>query len=156
MWALAVDARQNVYAAGPAGDVLKVDAAGHITTLASGLAFPTGLAPTPLGEAVYVADTYDGPNHGPGSINKISQMDGSVAPLAITGVTLQFPVGVALDLRGNLYVANIPAAVYKVTPAGVGSKLADTPNPTCVAVDARGQFVYFGDSTDSVWVVAAE
>jgi sugar lactone lactonase YvrE len=77
------------------------------------------------------------------------------------------PVGLALDLAGNLYVADYNA-VRKITPAGVVSTVVGSPRvcgdqagkgptallcfPYSVAVDGAG-FVYAVDGLSSVWQI---
>jgi serine/threonine-protein kinase len=100
--------------------------AGNVATFSS----PQGVATDSAGN-VYVGDTL---NH---SIRKITAA-GVVSTLAGTGVagfdngngnvaTFNFPVGVATDSAGNVYVADDSNnSVRKITPAGVVSTLAGT------------------------------
>jgi sugar lactone lactonase YvrE len=164
---VAVDLQGNVYVADSTNNrIRKVTPAGVVTTLAgSGVAGssngigadaqfkgPRGIAVDPAGN-VYVGD-YD--NH---RIRKVTP-EGFVSTLAGSGIrgsvdgagpVAQFsrPYGVALDVVGNLYVAEQDfRGIRKVTPEGIVTTLAGTAgqfiNPNGVAVDSSGN-VYVAD-----------
>jgi sugar lactone lactonase YvrE len=177
---VAVDAQGNVYVADSFNHrIRKITSAGLVSTLAgtgvpgykngNGLReaqfqLPRDVAVDARGN-VYVGDTF---NH---RIRKITPA-GVVSALAGTGVQgnkngegrgAEFyqPRGVAVDARGNVYVADsFNQSIRKITPAGVVSTLAGTgvpgykngdnreaqfDQPFGVAVDAH-QNVYVTDS----------
>jgi sugar lactone lactonase YvrE len=104
------------------GTVDEVLPDGTLSTFATGLGYPEGMAFDPTGN-LYVAN-YGGSLLGAGSILKISP-SGTVSTLAsglsqITALTL--------DTAGNVYACNEGAGkVYKITPAGSVSVFA-SPN----------------------------
>ena len=128
---------------------------------AAQFAFPYGVAVDAEGN-IYVADSY---NH---KIRKISPtgtvttLAGSTQGLADgTGTSAQFnvPIGVAIDVAGNVYVADLANhKIRKISPTGMVTTLAgstagfaDGPgtsaqfnNPFGIAVDASGN-VYVAD-----------
>ena len=141
--AIAEDASGNLYVADASNDVIKmVTAAGAVSTLAgsAGVAGlqdgtsalfsqPNGVAVDASGN-VYVADT------GNAAIRKITSA-GAVTTLAGgssnrgnvdgqgTAAQFKYPVGVAVDGSGNLFVADAQAdTIRKVTAAGAVTTLA--------------------------------
>jgi len=84
-----------------------------ITTFASGIPLPTGLAFDAAGN-LYVA------NYNAGSITQVTPA--GVQTTFATGFTQ--PAGLAFDAAGNLYVANQPGSIDMVTPGGVVSVFA--------------------------------
>ena len=163
---MAASAAGDVYfASGNA--VLKVDTKGILTRFAgtgrygnsgdggpatsAALAWPSGLA-VDLSGNVYIAENA---NH---RIRRVSP-DGAIATVAGTGspgdagdggpavnAQLHYPVGVAVDTSGNLYIADTGNhRVRKVSGQGVMTTVAaDLPHAEGVAVDATGN-VYITD-----------
>ncbi len=175
---IAVDAAGNVFIADNGNHLIReVSPTGNVTTLAgSGIPgsangtgtaasfnFPQGIAVDPSGN-VYVAD------YGNNLIRKISP-EGAVTTLAGSGeagagnspdtVTFNKPIGVGLDVAGNIYVADYGNnMVRKITPSGIvttlaGSGISGSTNGTGaaasfngitgVAADASGNDVYVAD-----------
>lgn len=178
---VAVDSAGNVYVADTNNSTIrKITPAGVVSTLAgtagvTGSTDATGAAArfnSPRGIAtdsagnVYVGDTLNF------TIRKITPK-GEVTTLAGTAgifgstdgtgaaASFNFPNGVATDGDGNVYVADTNSpAIRKITPAGVVTTLAGTPNvwgstdgtgpaasfeiPIGVATDSAGN-VYVGD-----------
>lgn len=174
---IAADAAGNVFIADNGNHLIReVSPTGNVTTLAgSGILgsangtgtaaafnFPQGVAVDASGN-VYVAD------YGNNMIRKISPA-GAVTTLAGSGevgagnspdtVTFNKPIGVALDVAGNIYIADYGNnLIRKITPAGIvstlaGSGMSGSANGTGttasfngitgVAVDAPGN-VYVAD-----------
>ncbi|SDF54020.1 NHL repeat-containing protein [Cellulophaga baltica] len=178
---VAVDAAGNVYVADTGNDIIrKITAAGIVTTLAgsetegsedgTGTAAsfnsPNGIAVDATGN-VYVADTG---NH---KIRKITT-SGAVTTFAgsgtrsgtdANGIAASFnrPVGLAVDVTGNIYVADsFNQKIRKITPAGAVTTLAGSgstgstdamalestfSHPRGIAVDADGN-VYVADTNN--------
>ena len=180
---IASDPSGNLYVADTQNNTIRaVSPGGVVTTLAgtpriygadgtgSAAAFtnPGGTA-VDLAGNVYVADTNNA------IIRKITPA-GVVTTLAGTldrygstdgtgsGAQFNHPMGIALDLGGNVYVADDGAnTIRKITPAGVVTTLAGNPfqngsadgtgssaqfnNPQSVAVDEAGN-VYVADSNN--------
>jgi streptogramin lyase len=147
--AIAEDASGNLYVADASNDVIrKVTAAGVVSTLAgsAGVAGmqdgtsalfsqPNGVAVDAAGN-VYVADT------GNAAIRKITAA-GAVTTLAGgssnrgnvdgqgTAAQFKYPVGIAVDGAGNLFVADAQTdTIRKVTAAGAVTTLAGTASTT--------------------------
>jgi sugar lactone lactonase YvrE len=137
--AVAVDSADNVYVADTKNNAIrKVTPAGVVTTLPGTFDGPLGVATDGAGN-VYVADT------GNTLLKKITPA-GSVTTLATTGGAawskydpplsyivilepphkeLKYPIGIAVDGAGNVYVADTGhSAILKVTAAGVVTTLA--------------------------------
>jgi sugar lactone lactonase YvrE len=180
---LAIDAAGNLYLADSYNNVIrKISTTQVVSTLAgagsagfnngignaASFFLPTGVALDASGN-VYVADA------GNNVIRQISPA-GVVTTLAGTGAsgntdgssttaTFNSPQGLAVDPRGNVYVAdNGNNSIRKITPTGVVSTLAGNGNqgttngvdtaarfyePTAVAIDASGN-VYVADFGNSL------
>lgn len=179
--AVATDAQGNIYVADSFNNVIRKIAGGIVSTLAgSGAAgyknatgteaqfySPQGLIVDTQGN-VYVSD------FGNNAIRKITP-DGVVSTLAGgngagyangTGSAVKFynPMGLAIDLQGNIYVADKGNNVIrKITAAGVTSTfsgnnimgyinaestLAEFNSPTGIAIDAAGN-LYVADLGNS-------
>jgi sugar lactone lactonase YvrE len=180
---LAVDPSGNVYVADTSNQTIrKIAPGGLVSTLAgspgtsgggdgtgSAARFysPNGVA-TDTGGNVYVADTYNQ------TIRKVTP-NGEVSPLAgslravgsndgMGGARFSYPLGVAVDGTGNVYVADSGnRTIRKITSAGLVTTLAGSPgkygdidgpgcearfsNPRGVAVDQRGN-IYVADSNN--------
>jgi uncharacterized protein YjiK len=183
--AVAVDGAGNVYVADTSNATLrKVTPTGVVTTLAGtasmvGSADGTGAAARfnqPSGVAVDSAGNVYLTDRGNNTLRKVTPA-GVVTTLAGTagmagsadgtGAAARFnqPIGVAVDSAGNVYVADRGSnTLRKVTPAGVVTTLAGTPNtfgsqdgfgadarfhnPQGAAVDGTGN-VYVADTGSS-------
>jgi subtilisin-like proprotein convertase family protein len=176
---VAVDAAGNVYVADSASQrIRKVTSAGVVTTLAgSGTAgyvdgtgtaasfnYPWGVAVDTTGN-VYVADSSNSRIRKISSSGVVTTFAGSGTSADGTGTAASFnaPNGVAVDLAGNVYVADSDNnRIRKITSGGVVTTLAGSGsasyadgtgtaasfyNPSGVAVDAVGN-VYVGDSNN--------
>ena len=175
--AIAIDANGNLYVADYGNNLIReISPAGVVSTLAGngnqGSADSTGIAasfnkPTAIAVDaafnVYVAD------YGNNLIRKISPA-GAVSTLAGSGTagsadgagtaaSFKNPTGVAVDSKGNVYVADWGNNLIRViSPAGTVSTLSSTVNskstptilsgPYGVAVDAAGN-VYVADYGNS-------
>ncbi len=158
----------NVYAPGSyAEGALSAAIVGPKTKLAK----PFGIATDSRGN-LYVANSEGGP-HGRGSITiyPISS-EGNVAPSAtISGNStsnktgLSSPAGIALDSRGNLYVANVTGGpdsngsitIYRERSGGNVTPIATiSDNPSCAPCDKTGLSSPQGvavDSSGKIYVV---
>jgi streptogramin lyase len=178
---VAVDASGNVYVADLGNHTIrKITSSGVVTTFAgSGAAgaadgtgttasfnFPTGIAVDALGN-VYVADQVNNKIRKITAVGGVTTFAGSGAAGAADGAgpaaSFNFPTGVAVDVSGNVYVADLfNYTIRKITPAAVvttfaGSGAADAIDgtgpassfnlPQGVAVDASGN-VYVADFGD--------
>ena len=73
------------------------------------------------------------------------------ASLSATSVPLNYPIGVAVDAAGNVYIADQGnGAVYQVTPAGIIS-LFQGGGTGGVAVDAAGTVYFANQNTNQVF-----
>jgi DNA-binding beta-propeller fold protein YncE len=152
---VAVDATGNVYVADFSNDMIrKITPAGVVTTLAAGFNGPTGVAVDASGN-VYVADKTNNMIRKITPAGVVTTLAGSTASGSTdgTGTAAGFngPTGVAVDVSGNVYVADYSNnMIRKITPAGVVTTLAAGFNgPTGVAVDASGN-VYVADKGNNM------
>lgn len=136
----------------------------------SDLADPGGVAVDAAGD-LYIADSVNNvvERVTPGGILAVVAGTGTLGPPApgpATSSPLANPAGVAVDIAGNLYIAdNLSEVVEKVTPqgvlsivAGTGNRGAPTPgpatsspigSPTELALDAAGN-LYIADGDNRV------
>ena len=177
-YGVAVDSANNVYVADSYNHrIRKIAPDGWVTTLAGngndGYVDGTGVEAefyVPIGIVIDAAGNIYVGDEGNSSIRKITQ-DGNVTTLAGNGkfsfadgvgreATFNAPGAIALDAKGNLYVADyLNNCIRRVTPAGEVRKIAgnlqkgfaDGPPsdaqfyyPFGIAVDAGGA-VYVGD-----------
>ena len=187
-YGVAIDAAGNIYVADRAfNNVRKIDVTGVITTIAGtgpgyfgdgGMAIdakldsPEGIAVDGSGN-IYIADKY---NH---RIRKIDALSGIISTVAGTGIEgysgdgdmaiaaqLNYPSGVAVDISGNIYIADFNNnRIRKVSANGVISTLAGNGfigsygdggmatsaalnHPSGVAVDGNGN-IYIADNGNS-------
>jgi polygalacturonase/sugar lactone lactonase YvrE len=182
---VAVDAAGNIYIADTGNNLVRrVDAiSGVIGTASSGcieseavypmpMSQPTGLA-VDLHENVYIADT------GNNRVCRIDPLSGQTETAVGTGTvcshaqdsegddcpplqsTLNAPTGLAVDVTGDLFIADTGNKLLREVNLGTGlitsvtGKYEIFTNPTGVAVDAAGD-VYFADSANhTVGVIGA-
>ncbi len=162
---VAFDAAGNLYIADAlAGRIRKVSQGGTITTIATGLLFPTGVAVDAAGNVYASVGALQVSTRG-GGVVRISP---GGATTFLTGNFLR-PGKIAIDARGNLYVpesTTIPgptvSQVIQVPPGGAQSifagsgevgffgdegpaPLAQLSSPTGVALDSAGN-LYIADN----------
>ncbi|HYF49282.1 MAG TPA: hypothetical protein VEJ63_07750 [Planctomycetota bacterium] len=146
---VAVDASGNVYIADAGNQrIRKVNAAGTISTLASGIPYCVGLTVDSSGN-VYATGAFSQ------RVYKITP-GGSVSVLAGSGVagfadgaanSAQFsrPQGIAVDGSGNVYVADaVNKRIRKIAGGVVSTIVSGLSRPTDVAVDSAGD-LYIAD-----------
>ena len=159
---VAVDTNGNVYVADSGNHkIRKITPAGVVSTLAgsgtfgfvdatgtdASFSYPQGVAVDANGN-VYVADYGNHKIRKITSAGVVSTLAGSGTPGAInaTGIAASFnnPGGVAVDTRGNVYVADTNNhQIRKITPAGVVSTLAGAGATTFGATNGIGSAALF-------------
>ncbi|MGA2763593.1 MAG: hypothetical protein ABSG17_09535 [Spirochaetia bacterium] len=165
-YAVAMDSAGNLYIAdGNNSLIRKVDKSGTISTVtaATGLFNPVGVAADSSGN-IYISDTG---NHAIEEVPAGSAIT-TLAKNGVSGVTLNYPYGIALDSSGsNLYIADSGNSV--ILELNIGSKTVTTvagilnaPGysgdnsaaisahlnyPTAVTVDAFGN-IYIADGSN--------
>ena len=175
-WGLTASSSGNVYVADNQNHTIRrIDSAGAVTTFAglSGSAGsvdgtrsaarfsnPRSVAADGAGN-IYVADQN---NHtvrkitSDGTVTTFAGLAGSSGGVNGTGSAARFyqPAGVAVDMGGNVYVAELSCTIRKITPAGVVTRLAGS---TCGNIDATGTEARFNqpsglavDSAGNVYV----
>jgi YVTN family beta-propeller protein len=140
---LAADADGNLYVGDFPGDLVReITPAGVVTTFATGLLGPSGLAFGPNGN-LYVANHF-------GGLDEVTPT-GKVIDIA-DGAAFDDPNGIAIDASGNVYVANEGnGTVVKVTPAGVTSLFAaGFGDPGGLAFNAAGDLFVANYSNNTV------
>jgi streptogramin lyase len=181
---LGFDTAGNLYVSDQGNNAVRIiNPAGVVSTLAGGgfgyqdgtgrsarFASPYGLAVDRSGN-VYVADSYNQVIRkitSAGAVSTLAGMPGSTGYADGTGnsATFDYPEGIAVDMVGNVFVADqMNHVVRKITPAGLVSTYAGVPGqpgssdgaaqqarfcyPFGVAVDASGN-VYVADTTNCV------
>ena len=124
----------------PSGStIFEVDAVGLWTVWAEEVPSPNGMAFSPDGAALYVANTYASPS----TVGRI-QIDGERA--GTLGVLATLPDastqdGVAIDAAGDLYVVeNLPGIIVRITPDGSVEQLAEGVDYGASLAFGRGAF----------------
>jgi len=170
---LSADAAGNVYVADTQNHLIrKITPAGVVSTLAgSGTAgsadnatgtlasfnTPRGIAVDASG-VVYVADSGNNLIRKITAAGEVTTLAGSGSPGSAnnaTGTLASFdnPFGIAVDVAGNVYVADAAnASIRKITAAGEVTTLAGASfsYPTGVAVDAAGNVYVADNGGDSI------
>ncbi len=174
---LAVDKAGNVYVVdGGNATIRKISPVGAVTTIA-GVAGVKGSADG-LGAAARFTDPQqiavdkDGnlyvtdnntvrkilPN---GTVTTVAGLAGAVDSLDGVGADARFADvrGIAVDVAGNLYVADRRFNIRKITPTGMVTTFADEFGPKAIAVDSAGNLVVseslLGGGTTSVFINSA-
>src|SRR5207249_10443910 len=139
-YSVAVDAAGVIYIGGEDGLIVKVDAAGTRTVVATGLNVPSGVALDRAGN-LYVADSHSHRVRKVEPNGVASVIAGSGDPIfdpiegyyfvggfsgdggPATSALLNFPWGVAVDATGNVYIADsLNNRIRKVTAASTGDQ----------------------------------
>jgi uncharacterized protein (TIGR03437 family) len=156
-YGVAADSRGNVFIADLGNNRIQKVSAGVATTVLSQLKSPRNVLADGAGN-VYFSE------FGGHRVQRINT-DGSVTLIAGTGVSgwsgdggaatlaeLSYPAGLALDLYGNLYIADSGNNLIRKisggkisTILGIGSTAGELSTPTGVAVDTAGN-LYVADS----------
>ena len=165
-----MDSSGNVYIADSSNQrIRKVNAAGIISTFVGGAVNDGGLAPlghlnSPGGVArdnagnTYIADS------GNNRVRKVAS-NGIITTVAGTGVAgysgdggaatsaqLNYPIGLALDAAGNLYIADFGNyLIRKVNTSGVISTVASQGHPYAVALDGAGNLYSADPENECIW-----
>jgi sugar lactone lactonase YvrE len=85
----------------------------------------------------------------PGVITTLATTGGFGTPANAAVATFLEARGIAIDAAGNLYISETGLhRIHKVTPDGIISTLATSPNPTHIAFDGGGN-LYVADSNSS-------
>lgn len=125
---IAMDSAQNIYVADTGNNAIrKINSAGVVTTLISGIASPQGIVLAPSGDLyVSTGTTHQILRVSTGGDTTVIAGNGSGC-LDGTGVNAKFanPTGLAVDSNENVYVADSGNnRIRKVTPGGVVTTLA--------------------------------
>ena len=96
-----------------------------------------------------------------GTVATVAGLAGVADSIDGVGVAARFADvrGIAVDVAGNLYVADRPFNIRKITPTGVVTTIADEFGPMGIVVDSRGNLVFsegfLGGGTTSVLINSA-
>lgn len=108
----------------PSGDaIFEVDAQGTWSTWAEGVPSPNGMAFSPDGSVLYVANTYVNPS----TVGQIEIQGAQAGPIGVLATLPDASTqdGVAIDSAGNLYVVeNLPGLIVRIQPDGTWDQLA--------------------------------
>jgi DNA-binding beta-propeller fold protein YncE len=110
-----------------------------VSTVASGLHGPLGVAVDANDQNVFIADTADG---------SIRRLDGSVVASGF-----DHPTGIALDARGNLFITE-GTSVRRIAPSGLVTTVASGFNsPAGIAVDASDRIFVADSGSHTIQVI---
>ena len=96
-----------------------------------------------------------------GTVATVAGLAGVADSIDGVGVAARFADvrGIAVDVAGNLYVADRPFNIRKITPTGEVTTIADEFGPMGIAVDSSGNLVasegFLGGGTTSVLINSA-
>ena len=156
------------YASQATGNVLPITV---ISGSGSGIGKPTGIVVDSAGN-IYVANTTGTPSFTSSVLIFAAGSGGAAAPTALisgSNTGLNFPVGIDVDSKGNILVANTsgPAgngnveifasgSTGNVAPTSViGGPLTGLVNPTGIVLDSAGNIYVADSAANSVSVFAA-
>ena len=143
-WGVALDLSGHLYIADTDNNRIRKVAGGIISTVAgdAGLYAPFGMALDASGN-LYIADT-DNYRLLKVSGSIITTLAGGGTPVGqngpATGAQLEYPMGLAVDPSGNLYIADlISSRVFEVSGGVIGVAAGNVASPMGVAVSSSGQ-----------------
>ncbi len=170
---LALDASYNMYVADQVNQEIFEFSAGSTgpqvypnrTISSTGVIVePRGIAVSAAGN-VYVSDDLAGPFRN-GAIEEFGATQfGNVQPIRLItgqGTNLNLPVGIAVDARGNVYVANVgSASIEEFSPSSgtpirtIAGQATGLDQPVAIALDPAGDIYVANQGSNSVAVYAA-
>jgi L-arabinonolactonase len=123
----------------PVGGVYRVTPGGRVTKLLGGIAAANGLAFSPDGSFLHVADTAEGTIRRFAVGNALSAIS-ELAPLAPADIAPGSPDGATVDSDGGYWITRLRGGcVVRIAPDGVVTDRVDLPTmtPTCATFGGR-------------------